>query len=160
MRRYCLYCFDDLPDIVNRCGSCRKSTHPADYRSLWNKNPGILGVERTIKGAIVVAVAVSILLFFFCVGPVSTGRGAGFFFLMPVVASHGVWKTASALTRAQPYFQPRVFWLAAFVLAGIVLAFVHWFLLTLPAIGIVGVVLATRDFHRWKSGLITGMARV
>ncbi len=74
------------------------------------------------KGAIVVAVAVSILRFFFCVGPVSTGRGAGFFFLMPVVASHGVWKTASALTRAQPYFQPRVFWLAAFVLAGIVLA--------------------------------------
>lgn len=155
-RRYCLFCFATLPEGSHRCDGCQKTTRPLDYRVYWNRNPRIVSIEQTIKILTVVGTGLLVFLFFAVVGPISTGPGAGWFFLLPLLPAVGVWKTASALTHTQPYFQPKVFWLAVFILLGLLLAFVSWFLVTIPLVCIVGVLLAARDLRNWKRGLITG----
>jgi hypothetical protein len=155
-RRYCLFCFQTLPEGSNVCSWCQKTTRPLDYREYWNKNPGIRSIEETIKVLTVVATGLGFFLFFWVVGPGVGGTRSGWFFLLPLMPAVGIWKTASALTRVQPYFQPKVFWLAVFVLLGLLLAFVHWFLVVIPLVCVAGVLGATRDLRRWKRGLITG----
>ncbi len=100
--------------------------------------------------------ALAVFLFFFAFGPGLTGTRGGWFFLLPLLPAVGVWKTALALTRVQPYFQAKVFWLAVFVLLAVVVAFVSWFLVTIPLVCVVGVLMAARDLRRWKRGLIAG----
>jgi len=155
-RRYCLFCFATLPEESNRCAACHQTTRPLDYRVYWNKNPRILSIEQTIKVLTVALTALVVCLFFVGVGPGIGGARSGWFFLLPLLPAVGVWKTASALTRVQPYFQVRVFWLAVFVLLGVVLAFVSWFLVTIPLVCVAIVLLAARDLRRWKRGLIAG----
>lgn len=155
-RRYCLFCFATLPGESNRCAGCQKTTRSLDYREYWNKNPRILSIELSIKIVTVVVTGLVMVLFFVAVGSGATGTGAGWFFLLPLMPAVGIWKSASALTRVQPYFQPKVFWLAVFVLLGLLLALVDWFLVTIPLVGVVGVLLAARDLRKWKRDLITG----
>ncbi|MHC4515070.1 MAG: hypothetical protein ACYTGW_15795 [Planctomycetota bacterium] len=157
-RRYCLFCFATLPDESNRCASCHQTTRPLDCRVFWNRNPRILSIEQTIKILTVVLTALVVFLFFTAF-PTVGGTKGGWFFLLPLLPAIGVWKTASALTRVQPYFQVKVFWLAIFVLLGIVVAFVSWFLVTIPLVCVAGVLLAARDLRRWKRGLIAGAVR-
>ncbi len=155
-RRYCLFCFATLPEETNCCAGCQQSTRPLDYREYWNKNPRILAIEQTIKVLTVIATGLVVFLFLVVIGPGIGGTRSGWFFLLPLLPAVGIWKTASALTRVQPYFQARVFWLAVFVLLGLLLSFVNPYLVTIPLVCIAGVLLAARNLRRWKRGLIAG----
>jgi hypothetical protein len=154
-RHHCLRCFRLLPPDSDRCDACGTTSRLSDRRIYWNRVPSIVRTEWAVK---LCAVVLSMLLVFL-IPLVGIGTAGGYVCMLPFGFAVAAWKTASKLTRHEPYFRPSIVWTASIALAAIALGLLRdlsWLALSILALP---VLLVCQDSQRWKEHLIARGAR-
>ena len=150
---YCLFCFHAPLDAAHRCPACDHVSLPAQRKVYWNLNPKLIALERQCKW-----IAFWLYPFFFA-SQILMPKGGDIFQAMlivcflPLALSIGIWKTATKLTRHEPYFRPHLVWGLSFAGLGIALLYFRPAWAFAPFLATALVIVACAFGERWKRRL-------
>ncbi len=119
---YCLRCYHQLPGEEKTCPICGFVSLLADRKKYWNRESGLIRLERITKIIVIVLGEVVFGSIAACYSHMG-GTGAGWFIALPVFLMIPLWQTASKLTKKAALFHAGFFWSQFFFISSIALFF-------------------------------------